>query len=107
MTDKGPFQRIADDEENEVTPIQRAREMEAARVRNFVDEVADESSRSLSFERISDDEAPEVASMEALAPATEAPINEPGEVEPATVEKRPARRAPSTTARKKKTGVIG
>lgn len=108
LADKGsPFQRIADDDENAVTPIQRAREMEAARVRNFVDEVADESSRSLSFERISDDEAPEVASMEALAPATEAPINEPGEVEPAIVEKRPARRAPSTTARKKKTGVIG
>jgi len=107
LADRGSFQRIADDDENAVTPIQRARELEAARVRNFVDEVADESSRSLSFERISDDEAPEVASMEALAPATAAPINEPGEVEPAIVEKRPARRAPSTTARKKKTGVIG
>jgi ribonuclease G len=110
LTEKGSFQRIADDDDSAGTPIQRAREMEAARVRNFIDEVADESSRSLSFERVSDDEAPEAAALEALAPATEAPVNEPAQTEPEPIEKRPARRSTTTresAARKKKTGVIG
>jgi ribonuclease G len=98
LTDRGSFQRVADDDEGAATPIQRARELESARVRNFVDEVADESSRSLSFERVSDDEAPAVASMEAPA------VTEPAEA--TIVEKRPARRAPSTTTRKKKPSVI-
>ncbi|HMJ26304.1 MAG TPA: hypothetical protein VK475_10760, partial [Pyrinomonadaceae bacterium] len=56
--DSGSFQRIADDDDSSVAPLSRARELEAASVRNFVDEVADESSRSLSFERVSDDEGP-------------------------------------------------
>jgi ribonuclease G len=94
LTDSGSFQRIADDDDSSGAPLARAREIEAARVRDFVDEVADESSRSLSFERVSDDEAVEVA---------------PQVVGTAVVERRTARR--STTAkepasRRKKTGVI-
>jgi Rne/Rng family ribonuclease len=100
LTDSGSFQRIADDDDSSVAPLARARELEAARVRDFVDEVAAESSRSLSFERVSDDETPEI----------EAAQVEAAEVEPVMVEKRPARRSTTTkesTARKKKTSVIG
>jgi Rne/Rng family ribonuclease len=94
MTDSGSFQRIADDDDSTSTPLARARELEAARVRDFVDEVADESSRSLSFERVSDDEAPGI-----VTEVVEIPV----------VEKRPARRstmAKEPAARRKKTGVI-
>lgn len=100
LTDSGSFQRIADDDDSSVAPLPRARELEAARVRDFVDEVAAESSRSLSFERVSDDETPEIEAAEVEA----------AEVEPVMVEKRPARRSTTTkesTARKKKTSVIG
>jgi ribonuclease G len=101
LADSGSFQRIADDDDGGVAPLSRARELEAARVRNFVDEIADESSRSLSFERISDDEsATEVAAHE-LAPTAV----EPAIVEPAPAAKKPARRS-TTTTRKKKPSVI-
>jgi ribonuclease G len=93
LTDSGSFQRIADDDDSTSAPLARVREPEAARVRDFVDEVAAESSRSLSFERVSDDETPEVVVSE---------------LEPVMVEKRPARRSTTTpTPRKKKTSVIG
>jgi ribonuclease G len=107
LSDTGSFQRIADDEDA-AAPLTRARALEAARVRNFVDEVAEESSRSLSFERVSDDEG-------VAAPAVDAPVLEPAAVEPEPVEaaapeKRPARRsttAKEPTTRKKKSSVIG
>jgi len=88
LTESGEFQRIADDEDAaEAPPSVRAPELAPARVRNFVDEVVDESSRGLSFERVSDDEA--------------------SEPEVQVVEKRPARRPTSTaTARRKKPSVI-
>jgi len=110
LGDSGSFQRIADDDDSEVAPITRARELEAARVRNFVDEVADESSRSLSFERVSDDEAAEVEADPITLNRVEPALAEPEVIEPAAVEKRPTRR--NTTAkepptRKKKSSVIG
>jgi ribonuclease G len=105
LTDSGSFQRIADDDDSSVAPLARARELEAARVRDFVDEVTAESSRSLLFERVSDDETSEVE-----APKVETAEVEASEVEPLMVEKRPARRSTTTkepTPRKKKTSVIG
>lgn len=108
LADAGSFQRIADDDDGGVAPLARAREVEAARVRNFIDEVADESSRSLSFERISDDEVASVPATEVAAPAFEpaAPADvEPEPAEPAPAAKKPARRSPTTT-RKKKPSVI-
>lgn len=108
LTDSGSFQRIADDDEAGAAPLPRARELEAARVRSFVDEVADESSRSLSFERVSDDEAAEAPAM-AAASLTPTAV-EPEFVEPAVIEKKPARRSPAAKepgGRKKKASVIG
>jgi ribonuclease G len=99
LSDSGSFQRIADDDDSAVAPLKRARELEAARVRDFVDEVDAESSRSLSFERVSDDETPD-----GMAPKIEA-----AEIEPLVVEKRPVRRSVSTkepATRKKKPSVI-
>ncbi len=89
LTESGEFQRIADDEDaSDAPPPARTPEIASASVRNFVDEVIDESSRGFSFERISDDEASE--------PEAEA------------TEKKPARRSsPNTAARRKKAGVIG
>jgi ribonuclease G len=95
LTESGSFQRVADDDDSSSAPLARARELEAARVRSFVDEVATENSRSLSFERVSDDDATEV-----LTEAVEIPL----------VEKRPTRRsttAKEPAARRKKAGVIG
>ena len=91
LTESGEFQRIADDDDATEAQPAPTRELESARVRDFVDEVVDESSRALSFERVSDDEAPEAASP------------------PPPVEKRPTRRGPAkeTAARRKKAGVIG
>jgi ribonuclease G len=94
MTDGGSFQRIADDDDSTSdstsAPLARGRELEAARVRDFVDEVADESSRALSFQRVSDDEESQVESDPIVKPVT--------------------RRSPpkkESTGRRKKTGVIG
>ncbi len=78
------FQRVADEEDSGGASARKAREMEAAHVRTFIDEVADESSRAISFERVSDDE--EVAVSRSQAP-------------PAPQKKE--------TSRRKKTGVIG
>jgi len=99
LNDSGSFQRIADDDDSTAAPLAQTRELEAARVRDFVDEIAEESSRSLSFERVSDDETAEV----------QVPGVESAEVEP-VVEKRPVRRSPAAkepAPRKKKTSVIG
>jgi len=95
LSESGEFQRIADDDESAEAAPPKTREIESARVRNFIDEVVDESSRALSFERVSDDET-----LEAASPAVASP----------PVEKRPARRSPApkeTAARRKKTSVIG
>jgi ribonuclease G len=104
LADSGSFQRIADDDDGGVAPLSRARELEAARVRNFVDEIADESSRSLSFERISDDEAAEAAT-EVATQSFEPEAAEPAIVELPPAAKKPARRS-TTTTRKKKPSVI-
>jgi ribonuclease G len=105
LTDSGSFQRIADDDDSTAAPLARARELEAARVRNFVDEIADESSRSLSFERVSDDDTSEAAATEVQARTGKPDVIDSMTVEPA--EKRPARRSTSAAPRKKKTSVIG
>jgi ribonuclease G len=101
LADNRSFQRIADDDDAGVAPLTRARELEAARVRGFVDEIETGTSRSLAFERVSDDEAMEVAAPKIGVVPDQAP-----EVEAPVVEKRPARRS-TTTTRKKKPSVIG
>src|SRR5437660_5108398 len=63
MAGTGSFQRVADDEATE-SSAPRAREIEAAHVRDFVDEVVDESSRGFSFQRVSDDEDSQIANNE-------------------------------------------
>ena len=109
MTDSGSFTRIADEDDSTSdsisAPRARARGLEAARVREFVDEVATESSRSLSFERVSDDEAAEVEPR-----AAEMPVVETAAVAAPILEKRPLRRSTTSkepTPRRKKAGVIG
>ena len=82
-TESGRFQRVADEEDTGEASARKAREIEAAHVRTFIDEVADESSRGVSFERVSDDE--EAASS---APPPPAPVKK-------------------ETSRRKKAGVIG
>ena len=54
--ESGEFQRVEDSEDTDFTGVVRPREIEAAHVRDFVDEIVDESSRGLSFQRVSDDE---------------------------------------------------
>jgi len=80
--DSGEFQRIEDSED--APEAAQPPQLEAAHVRDFVDEVADESARSISFQRVSDDE-------EAAAPP-EAPA--------------PRRASTPTSRTRKKTGVI-
>jgi ribonuclease G len=53
--DSGEFQRVADPEDTDVA-VARPRAIEEAHVRDFVDEIADESSRGAAFQRVSDDE---------------------------------------------------
>jgi len=53
--ESGEFQRVADSEDAEVAAV-RPRAIEEAHVRDFVDEVVDESSRGAAFQRVSDDE---------------------------------------------------
>src|SRR4030095_10883394 len=84
----GEFQRVEDTEEVEVTGVPSPRELEPAYVRDFVDEVVDESSRGLSFQRVSDDEEAQ-----------------------ASIEAPPTRRStkqdsPASTRTRKKSGVI-
>jgi ribonuclease G len=52
----GEFQRVEDSEEENLVAAAPFREVEEAHVRDFVDEVIDESSRSIAFQRVSDDE---------------------------------------------------
>src|ERR1041385_323370 len=70
--ESGEFQRIADSEDAEVAAV-RPRAIEEAHVRDFVDEIVDESSRTSVFQRVSDEES---ASMDLEAP-TEIPSAPP------------------------------
>jgi Rne/Rng family ribonuclease len=89
MNEGGGFQRIADEEE--ATPVSRqARQIEAAHVDHFVDDVAPQTSRDASFQRISDDEESQGTSAQVAESVTDAPAK------------------PETAAkRRKRTGVIG
>jgi ribonuclease G len=53
--ESGEFQRVADTEDTDVA-VARPRAIEEAHVRDFVDEIADESSTGAAFQRVSDDE---------------------------------------------------
>src|SRR5437588_578218 len=90
-TEASDFQRIADEEEAAPPPRAPTREIAAAHVRDFVDEVVDESSRGFSFQRVSDEEDSRVSNEEVSKPA--------------------ARRSPSRKetpgGRGRKSGVIG
>ncbi len=81
--ESGEFQRVADNEDAEVAAA-RPRAIEEAHVRDFVDEVVDESSRGAAFQRVSDDE--------------EASANAESTSEPPS--------PPSSTRSRRKTGVI-
>ncbi|MGZ8844259.1 MAG: Rne/Rng family ribonuclease [Pyrinomonadaceae bacterium] len=94
LTEGGDFQRIADDEDASVPPRARGRQLEAAHVGEFVDEVDDTAAaRRSSFQRVSDDE-------EQAAQAQDA--ESAGRATPSTTEEKitPAER------RRRKTGVI-
>ena len=54
--ESGEFHRIADPDEMEEVAVVPLRPVEEAHVRDFVDEIADESSRSPAFQRVSDEE---------------------------------------------------
>ncbi len=54
--ESGEFQRVADPDDADVIAASRPRQIEEAHVRDFVDEIVDESSRGPSFQRVSDDE---------------------------------------------------
>lgn len=73
LTEGGSFQRVDDGEASNEPPPVQAREVEAAHVRDFIDEVVEESSRRLSFERISDDEDGAGAETNAKRPARRGP----------------------------------
>ena len=83
------FERVEDGDSESGVRTGRAPEVVAAHVRDFADEVADESSRGPSFQRVSDDDDLAAQRAEVVAPATRR----------ATAKKEPASR--------KKTGVIG
>ena len=55
--ESGEFQRVADSEDAEVAAA-RPRAIEEAHLRDFVDEIVDESSAGPGFQRVSDDEEP-------------------------------------------------
>ena len=90
LSEGGDFQRIADDEEIAPPTARRTPQIEAAHVDHFVDEVAHENSRSVSFQRVSDDEQGQAQEE----PARELPLPAPPKKETAA-------------SRRKKTGVIG
>jgi ribonuclease G len=75
----GSFERVDDGESESGVRAGRAPEVVAAHVRDFADEVAGESSRGLSFQRVSDDEDLAAQRAEVVAPATRraAPKKEP------------------------------
>ena len=81
--ESGEFQRVADSDDAEVAAA-RPRAIEEAHVRDFVDEVVDESTRGAAFQRVSDDED---------ASANAESISEPPS-------------PPSSTRSRRKTGVI-
>ena len=56
LGESGEFQRVDDGGSFVETMPARLYEIEAAHVRDFVDEIADESSRSVNFQRVSDEE---------------------------------------------------
>ncbi len=91
LNEGGDFQRVADDEEIAQPAARRTPKIEAAHVDHFVDEVANESSRDFSFQRVSDDEQGQ---------AQEEPVKE----SPSPVA---SKRETSAERRRKKTGVIG
>ena len=64
------FERVDDGEPESLVRAGRTPEVVAAHVRDFTDEVADESSRGLSFQRVSDDEDLAAQRAEVVAPAT-------------------------------------
>jgi ribonuclease G len=88
LTEGGGFERIADDEESSPSVSRRAREIKAAHVDHFEDDVAPGTSRDASFQRISDDEET------AFAESPTKPVPEP-----------PAK--PEPAGRRKRAGVIG
>jgi len=63
------FERVDDGEPESLVRAGRTPEVVAAHVRDFTDEVADESSRGLSFQRVSDDEDLAAQRAEVVAPA--------------------------------------
>src|SRR2546428_12023907 len=91
LNEGGDFQRVADDEEVAQPAARRAQQIEAAHVDHFVDDVAQESSRDFSFQRVSDDEQ----GLAQAEPVREPPL--PGA----------AKRETAAERRRKKTGVIG
>src|SRR5437588_3024642 len=91
LNEGGDFQRVADDEEIAQPATRRTPKIEAAHVDHFVDEVANESSRDFSFQRISDDEQGQAQEE----PVKQSPL-------PAAFKKETA-----AERRRKKTGVIG
>ncbi|HVS82714.1 MAG TPA: Rne/Rng family ribonuclease [Pyrinomonadaceae bacterium] len=64
------FERVDDGDSESEVRSGRSPEFAAAHVRDFADEVADESSRGLSFQRVSDDEDLAAQREEVVAPAT-------------------------------------
>src|SRR5436305_240290 len=62
-------EKVEEVEEAEPPPRATTREIAAAHVRDFVDEVLDESSRGFSFQRVSDEEESHVESKESSKPA--------------------------------------
>jgi ribonuclease G len=72
----GEFQRVADDEEQAASSRASGRQLEAAHVSEFVDEVAEETPRRASFQRISDDEEAATAVAESPAEWSEPAVKE-------------------------------
>src|SRR5205814_582952 len=91
-TEMSDFQRIADEEEAAPPPRPPTREIASAQVRDFVDEVVDESSRGFSFQRVSDEEESSVESKETPKPAASPAIT---------------KKESLGSRRRKKAGVIG
>ncbi len=56
LSKRGGFQRIADEDDSSGMIAARPRALEAAHVREFVDESRDESARGRAFQRVSDEE---------------------------------------------------
>src|SRR5713226_6975004 len=70
QTTAAPFERVDDGDFDGGVRTERSPELVAAHVRDFTDEVADESSRGFSFQRVSDDHDLAAESEEVVAPTT-------------------------------------